>query len=82
MPNMLDMADQSVLESITKTYEFGHLITNQTLQHPNVRRLLNSNEKFDLVIMEAFLNDAHLGNERDHRGGHLAEAYTILFVPF
>uniref|UniRef100_A0A2M4BJY0 UDP-glucuronosyltransferase n=2 Tax=Anopheles marajoara TaxID=58244 RepID=A0A2M4BJY0_9DIPT len=61
MPNMLDMADHSVIESITKTYEFGHLITNQTLQHPNVRRLLNSNEKFDLVIMEAFLNDAHLG---------------------
>ncbi|XP_049545913.1 UDP-glycosyltransferase UGT5-like [Anopheles darlingi] len=61
MPNMLDLADHSVIESITKTYEFGHLITNQTLQHPNVHRLLSSNEKFDLVIMEAFLNDAHLG---------------------
>ncbi|XP_050092818.1 UDP-glycosyltransferase UGT5-like [Anopheles aquasalis] len=61
MPNMLELANHSVLESLTKTYEFGHLITNQTLQHPNVRRLLSSNEKFDLVVMEAFLNDAHLG---------------------
>ncbi|XP_058054053.1 UDP-glycosyltransferase UGT5-like [Anopheles bellator] len=61
IPNMFDMADQSVWESITKTYEFGHMITNQSLRHPNVVKLINSNEKFDLVVMENFLNDAHLG---------------------
>ncbi|XP_058123356.1 UDP-glycosyltransferase UGT5-like [Anopheles ziemanni] len=61
IPNMFDMADQSVWEGITMTYKFGHMITNFTLQHPNVIKLINSNEQFDLVVLESFLNDAHLG---------------------
>lgn len=61
LPNMFDMADQSVWEGITMTYKFGHMLTNLTLQHPNVIKLINSDEQFDLVILESFLNDAHLG---------------------
>uniref|UniRef100_A0A336LS81 UDP-glucuronosyltransferase n=1 Tax=Culicoides sonorensis TaxID=179676 RepID=A0A336LS81_CULSO len=36
-------------------------LTRLTLEHPNVRKLLNSNETFDLVFFEIFLNDAFLG---------------------
>ncbi|XP_035916783.1 UDP-glycosyltransferase UGT5-like [Anopheles stephensi] len=61
VPNLLAMADQSIWESITLTYKFGQILTNYTLQHPNVKKLIASNEKFDLIIMESFLNDAHLG---------------------
>ncbi|XP_308743.4 UDP-glycosyltransferase UGT5 [Anopheles gambiae] len=61
VPNMFEMADQSVWESITMTYKFGQMLANYTLMHPNVAKLIKSNEKFDLIIMESFLNDAHLG---------------------
>lgn len=44
------------------TYKFGQMLANYTLMHPNVAKLIKSNEKFDLIIMESFLNDAHLGN--------------------
>lgn len=37
-------------------------LTNLTLTHPNARKLLAAkNETFDLVYIEAFLNDAFLG---------------------
>uniref|UniRef100_A0A182TJ21 UDP-glucuronosyltransferase n=1 Tax=Anopheles melas TaxID=34690 RepID=A0A182TJ21_9DIPT len=61
VPNMFEMVDQSVWESITMTYKFGQMLANYTLMHPNVAKLIKSNEKFDLIIMESFLNDAHLG---------------------
>ncbi|XP_053664192.1 UDP-glycosyltransferase UGT5-like [Anopheles marshallii] len=61
IPNLFDMADHSVWESITMTNKFGQMLTNYTLLHPNVKKLIQSNEKFDLVLMESFLNDAHLG---------------------
>ncbi|XP_053677533.1 UDP-glycosyltransferase UGT5-like [Anopheles nili] len=61
VPNLLDMANQGIWESITLTYKFGQMLANITLQHPNVGKLIASNEKFDLVVMENFLNDAHLG---------------------
>lgn len=61
VPNLFEMADLSVWESITLTNKFGQMLTNLTLQHPNVKKLIASDEQFDLVIMESFLNDAHLG---------------------
>lgn len=40
-------------------------LTNLTLTHPNVRKLLaNKDEKFDLLYIEGFLNDAFLGKIR------------------
>lgn len=37
-------------------------LTNLTLTHPNVRKLLAAkDEHFDLLYIEAFLNDAFLG---------------------
>lgn len=38
-----------------------HDLTKLTLEHPNVRELLASNETFDLLYTEIFLNDAFLG---------------------
>ncbi|XP_052899159.1 UDP-glycosyltransferase UGT5-like [Anopheles moucheti] len=61
VPNFLDAANRSRWESIMMPYKFGQMLTNYTLLHPNVKKLIESNEKFDLVIMESFLNDAHLG---------------------
>lgn len=36
-------------------------MTNITLQHPEMKKLLKSNEKFDLLILDLFLTDALLG---------------------
>lgn len=36
-------------------------MTNYTINHPDVQKLLKSDKKFDLVISEVFLNDAFLG---------------------
>ena len=35
----------------------GNTVTEITLGHPEVQKLLNSGEKFDVVIMEQFVND-------------------------
>lgn len=39
----------------------GLQITEGTLSHPNVQKLLKSEEKFDLVIVEQFINEAFRG---------------------
>ncbi|XP_044271140.1 UDP-glycosyltransferase UGT5-like isoform X1 [Tribolium madens] len=36
----------------------GNDNVEKTLSHPNVQKLLKSNEKFDIVIVEQFVNDA------------------------
>lgn len=36
-------------------------MTNVTLRHPKMKQLLESNEKFDLIILDLFLTDALLG---------------------
>ncbi|RZC42904.1 UDPGT and/or Glyco tran 28 C domain containing protein, partial [Asbolus verrucosus] len=35
----------------------GNSLTESTLSHPNVQKLLKSDEKFDVVIVEQFVND-------------------------
>lgn len=37
------------------------IMTNITLQHPEMKKLLKSEEKFDLIILDLFLTDALLG---------------------
>lgn len=36
-------------------------LTEMTLQHENVKKLLESDAEFDLLFIEVFLNDAFLG---------------------
>uniref|UniRef100_A0A023EW79 UDP-glucuronosyltransferase n=1 Tax=Aedes albopictus TaxID=7160 RepID=A0A023EW79_AEDAL len=59
--NLLDIAKKGVIESIKNTYDFGHRITNSTLTDPAVIDLLASNETFDLIVLEIFMNDAMIG---------------------
>ncbi|XP_053684148.1 UDP-glycosyltransferase UGT5-like isoform X2 [Sabethes cyaneus] len=59
--NLLSIADDGVLESIRKTYAFGHTTANETLKDAAITALLNSDDKFDLIILEIFMNDAMLG---------------------
>lgn len=54
-----------MVESIKRTYEFGHAIANATLNDPAIVRLIHSNEKFDLIVLEIFMNDAMLGKNQE-----------------
>ena len=36
-------------------------MTNLTLQHPEMKRLMKSDQKFDLIVLDLFLTDALLG---------------------
>lgn len=58
---MLNFAQMGALDSIKKTYAFGQTVTNETLTDPAVMKLINSDEKFDLIVLEIFMNDAMLG---------------------
>lgn len=59
--NLLDIAKKNPIESIQSTYDFGHRITNSTLTDPPVVDLIASNETFDLIVLEIFMNDAMIG---------------------
>lgn len=52
---------EKYLGMVDEFYDFAGPLTEVPLQHPNVRKLLESNEHFDLVFMEVFVNDAFLG---------------------
>lgn len=52
------------MDLITKfkiLYQNTLAMTNFTLQHEEMKKLLRSNEKFDLIILDLFLTDALLG---------------------
>ncbi|CAG9819910.1 unnamed protein product [Phaedon cochleariae] len=55
--NIFDMAKPGVfLETLFLSYILNDA-TNKTLEDPALQRLLHSNEKFDVVIIEQFIND-------------------------
>ncbi|XP_063921359.1 UDP-glycosyltransferase UGT5-like isoform X1 [Zophobas morio] len=59
--SMFDMEDvNSFLVLPIFFYIIGD-VTEATLKHPNVQELLRSDEKFDAVIIQEFMNEAHKG---------------------
>lgn len=61
MDSIIDMSNQGIFDSLINLFGMGLKLTNLTFQEPEVQKLLNSKEQFDLVIMEVFVNEAHLG---------------------
>lgn len=61
LPNLLDMHSMSIPQMFTSMYHMGINICNHTLLHPDVQKLIKSNEKFDVVITEMFMSEALLG---------------------
>ncbi|KAL5273665.1 UGT2A1.2 family protein [Megaselia abdita] len=59
--DIINYRNKGILESLAEFYEMGINMTQVTLESANVKKLLKSNEKFDLVINEIFLNEAALG---------------------
>ncbi|XP_063921406.1 UDP-glycosyltransferase UGT5-like [Zophobas morio] len=59
--SLWNLESQSLFKNIMSTYDYENGITEKTLQNKEVQELLQSNEHFDLVIVEQFFNDALKG---------------------
>ncbi|XP_063921670.1 UDP-glycosyltransferase UGT5-like [Zophobas morio] len=58
---MFEMEDQNIFLLLPFFLNLLHEMTEVALNHTNVQNLLNSGEKFDAVIVEQFMNEAHKG---------------------
>lgn len=62
MPNYLDIHEKNSIEMKAEIYELGAFITNYTFHNEAVKKFIESPfERFDLVIINAFVNEALLG---------------------
>uniref|UniRef100_A0A182K1U4 FAD-binding PCMH-type domain-containing protein n=1 Tax=Anopheles christyi TaxID=43041 RepID=A0A182K1U4_9DIPT len=61
MDKVFENIDDSLVEKMMKLGNFVEVITNNTLSSPEVQGLLQSDETFDLLVLEIFLDDAFLG---------------------
>uniref|UniRef100_A0A336LRS6 CSON001689 protein n=1 Tax=Culicoides sonorensis TaxID=179676 RepID=A0A336LRS6_CULSO len=61
MDNILDLEATNLFGKFMGLYHLGLMITNHTLTHPKVQELLKSKPKFDVVVVEIFVNEAMLG---------------------
>ncbi|KAJ3642485.1 hypothetical protein Zmor_025265 [Zophobas morio] len=59
--NMFEMGNTNVFLMVPFILNMITEMTEMTLNHTNVQNLLKSDEKFDVVIVEQFMNDAHKG---------------------
>ncbi|KAH8382856.1 hypothetical protein KR009_005610 [Drosophila setifemur] len=59
--NLLESSKQPIIQQIMGFYDMGIHITDALLQEPAVVELIKSNQTFDAVITEVFLNEAHFG---------------------
>uniref|UniRef100_V5H0N4 UDP-glucuronosyltransferase n=1 Tax=Anoplophora glabripennis TaxID=217634 RepID=V5H0N4_ANOGL len=48
------------INRIRSVHNLGYLVTENALTNSGVQNLIHSNETFDLVILEQFLNEAHM----------------------
>ncbi|XP_060527588.1 UDP-glycosyltransferase UGT5-like [Cylas formicarius] len=54
---VVQMEQKSPFQHILMMNEVGNALTDSVLKHPNIQKLVQSNEHFDAVIMEQGLND-------------------------
>lgn len=66
------MFNSSTIEMFWKMSNFTNYLADTTLRNPSMINLVNSGEKFDIVIIEAFGNEAFFGLS------HVFEAHTVV----
>ena len=60
-PNFFSKHQKSVLEGITNLVYGTATVSDFTLGHEKVQKLLKSEEKFDLLLLDSFMTDSFLG---------------------
>lgn len=61
MNSLLDMHDTPINKIIQDLYAMGVTISNFTLNHPVTKKFIESDQKFDVIILEIFLTEPLLG---------------------
>lgn len=61
MTNLLDMHDTPVNKMIENLYAMGVRISNFTLMHPKMKKFLETDQDFDVIVLEIFLDEPLLG---------------------
>lgn len=64
------MEEPHIISDILYTFNLGYQLTERILQHKKVQNLLESDAEFDLVLVEQFFNEAHMGFAK-HFDAHL-----------
>ncbi|XP_063702026.1 UDP-glycosyltransferase UGT5-like [Culicoides brevitarsis] len=59
--HLLEFDSTSMFGRLRNLYFFGLMMTNHTMDHPKVKQFLKSDAKFDVIVLEIFVNDAMLG---------------------
>ncbi|XP_041451016.1 UDP-glycosyltransferase UGT5-like [Drosophila obscura] len=59
--NLLEKSRESIVTRIIDFHHMGLAITDALLRDPSVVELMQSNQTYDAVISEVFLNEAHFG---------------------
>lgn len=55
---MFALHDQSLFQMMFNMNKVIMKFSNDTVHHPKVQKLLKSDQKFDALILEQFMNDA------------------------
>ncbi|XP_058123358.1 UDP-glycosyltransferase UGT4-like [Anopheles ziemanni] len=61
MDKVFERIDNSIVQKMLNLQYFVHAIANTTLSSPAVQSLLHSDEQFDLLVLEIFLDEVFLG---------------------
>lgn len=59
--NLLDMQGHSISKIIQDLYGMGITMSNFTLNHPVTKKFLETDQEFDVVIVEIFMSESLLG---------------------
>ncbi|XP_002000245.2 UDP-glycosyltransferase UGT5 [Drosophila mojavensis] len=61
LDSLLKKSEKPIIQQIIGFYAMGLRITEALLKEPKIQQLRKSNQTFDAVISEVFLNEAHFG---------------------
>lgn len=76
-PNIIEMDDMRFVDKLNLIFNVGVAMTNYTLKHKVLQKFLHTTKvKFDVIVMEVFMNEAFLGL------GHHFQAPVIGFSTF
>ncbi|KAJ6644050.1 UDP-glucosyltransferase 2, partial [Pseudolycoriella hygida] len=60
-PHLIHMDGMNFVDKLNLIFNIGVAMTNYTLTHDVMRTFLHTNVKFDVIVMEIFMNEAFLG---------------------
>lgn len=61
MNTLFDVTEMPILTMLNDLYTMGITITNFTLNHPKMKAFIATDQEFDVILLDIFLDEALLG---------------------